>query len=75
MFFQLNITQLWSKNDETKTHIDPGDSFAFYSSSSLFCLLSFSAIQAQANILHLAKFAICKQRQTNSGSIPVAIWP
>lgn len=53
-----------------KLHTDPEDSFAFYSSSNPFCLLSFSAIQAQENNLHLAKFGIL----TNSGSTPVATW-
>lgn len=60
MFFQLNITQLWSRNDETKMHADPGDSFTFYSSLSS---QSFGAIQVQENFLHLAKFAICNTDQ------------
>lgn len=58
-----------------KLKFDPGDCFAFYSSSSSFCLLSFSAVQAQENILYLAKFAICYQLQINSGSLLVANWP
>lgn len=56
-------------------HTDPGDCFAFNSSLSSFCLLSFSAVQAQENILHLAKFAICCQLQINSVSVLVANWP
>lgn len=74
MFFQLNITQLWSRDDEMKTHIDPRDSFAFYSSSSPVSP-SFSALQAQENTSHLAKSAISNQGHASSGSIPVALWP
>lgn len=75
MFFRLNITQLWSGNDETKMHAGPADSFTFYSSLSPFCLQSFGAVEVWENILHLAKFAICKQCQTNTGSSPVPVWP
>lgn len=38
------------------------------------CLLSFSAVQSQENILHLAKFAIYYHLQINSVSVLVANW-